>query len=504
MKTRPLRMGLARLAVLAGIALGAPVPDAAAQDGRNLPLPVLSGGVPVQRIVYRRSGGHQEGGTAGACDPVVSTRTNASFEGGQYIAQGGFAETEVAAASFTLPASAFPVRIDMAEMIFATSGTSVQTTTQWSVMFWQGRPNTGTLVFSASSDGDLLPHLVMPPGTNGTNVQFMIDPGDPDQVYVADDGSHTISFGYRIDRHNAQTSNPCLVAPPSNANAFPTTDVGGLQYPSDNWLKMVNCGASGCGAGWLSFAQIPSICRPSGDWVMRLTWTPLGSCQTAATGACCVGGNCSQKTLAECQAAGGTYRGDGVACTATLCDTGAPVACCFPTTGGCLNLASSQCVAAGGVPGPAGSTCAAYNCNPQGACCLPDGTCQGPMSPSACAALGGTYKGDNSTCATVTCPPPLGAACFANGFCLQLTQADAITAGAAWKGPGTTCADGNGNGTADACERIGDLNGDGKVNGADLGIMLGEFGTASSRSDLDRNGTVNGADLGILLGNWAP
>ena len=29
-------------------------------------------------------------------------------------------------------------------------------------------------------------------------------------------------------------------------------------------------------------------------------------------------------------------------------------------------------------------------------------------------------------------------------------------------GPGTTCADTNGNGKADACERIGDLNGDGK------------------------------------------
>ena len=152
----------------------------------------------------------------------------------------------------------------------------------------------------------------------------------------------------------------------------------------------------------------------------------------------------------------------------------------------------------------AGSTCSSYNCNPQGACCMPDGTCQGPMSPSACAAAGGTYKGDNTTCATVTCPPPVGAACFANGFCLLLTQADAATAGAVWKGPGTTCADGSGNGTADACERAGDLNGDGKVNGADIGIMLGEFGTNAARSDLDRNGIVNGADLGILLGNWAP
>lgn len=504
MKTRPRTSMLARAAAAAAVAAGALAGTVLAQEGvRNQPLPVISGGIATQRVVWR-SGRTAEGGTAGTCDPVVSTRTNASFDGGQYIAQGGFAETEIAAVSFTLPASAFPVRVDLAEMIFATSGTIVQTTTHWSVLFWEGKPNTGTLAFTASSDGTILPHLVMPPGTNGTNIQFMVDPSDPDQIYLNDNGTHTISFGYRIDRHNAQTSNPCLTAPPSNMNAFPTTDVGGLQYASDNWLYMVNCGAGGCGAGWLSFAQIPSICRPSGDWVMRLTWTPLGSCQNAPTGACCVSGNCSQKTLAECQAAGGTYKGDGVACTTSLCDTGAPVACCFPTTGGCLNLPSAQCVSAGGVPGPAGSTCATYNCNPQGACCMPDGTCQGPMSPSACAAAGGTYKGDNSTCATVTCPPPMGAACFANGYCLLLTQADAATAGAVWKGPGTTCADANGNGKADACERPGDLNGDGKVNGADIGIMLGEFGSNAVRSDLDRNGIVNGADLGILLGNWAP
>jgi hypothetical protein len=504
MKTTPHRPARPRTALLVAALCAALAPLAPADDlGRTLPLPVMSGGLTTQRVVYRRSGGTQEGGTAATCDPIVSTRTNASFTGGQYIAQGGFAETEIAAASFVLPSTAFPVRVDLAEMIFATSGTVVQTTTQWSVMFWSGRPNTGVLEFTASSDGTTLPHLVIAPGTNGTNVQFQVDPADPDQIYLYDDGSHTISFGYRIDKHNAQTQNPCLTAPPSNMNAFPCTDVGGLQYPNDNWLYQVNCGALGCGAGWSTFAQIPSICRPSGDWVMRLTWTALGTCPTAVVGGCCQGGSCSQLTLQQCQAVSGTYQGDGVACTATLCDTGAPVACCFPATGGCLNLPATQCASAGGVPGPVGSTCASYNCNPKGACCLPDGTCQGPLSPSECAALGGTYKGDNTTCANVTCPPPVGAACFANGYCLQLTQADALTAGATWKGPGTACVDGNGNGTADACEKIGDLNGDGKVNGADLGILLGQWGQAGT-ADFDHNGVVNGADLGTLLGHWAP
>jgi hypothetical protein len=42
------------------------------------------------------------------------------------------------------------------------------------------------------------------------------------------------------------------------------------------------------------------------------------------------------------------------------------------------------------------------------------------------------------------------------------------------------------------------------VNGDDLGIMLGAWGTANPVADLDGNGAVNGDDLGILLGAWGP
>jgi hypothetical protein len=48
-----------------------------------------------------------------------------------------------------------------------------------------------------------------------------------------------------------------------------------------------------------------------------------------------------------------------------------------------------------------------------------------------------------------------------------------------------------------------DLDADGQVNGADLGILLGEWGACSGcGADLDGNGTVDGADLGIMLGEW--
>jgi hypothetical protein len=54
------------------------------------------------------------------------------------------------------------------------------------------------------------------------------------------------------------------------------------------------------------------------------------------------------------------------------------------------------------------------------------------------------------------------------------------------------------------CSCTGDLTGDGLVDGADLGRLLGSWGTGSGVADLDNNGNVDGADLGILLGAWGP
>lgn len=46
-----------------------------------------------------------------------------------------------------------------------------------------------------------------------------------------------------------------------------------------------------------------------------------------------------------------------------------------------------------------------------------------------------------------------------------------------------------------------DLNGDGSVDGADLGLMLGTWNQPGI-GDIDGSGTVDGADLGLLLGSW--
>ncbi|MFO0829604.1 MAG: hypothetical protein U0572_15805 [Phycisphaerales bacterium] len=50
---------------------------------------------------------------------------------------------------------------------------------------------------------------------------------------------------------------------------------------------------------------------------------------------------------------------------------------------------------------------------------------------------------------------------------------------------------------------VGDLDGSGAVDAADLAVLLGSWGTAGA-ADLDASGTVDAADLGVLLGNWGP
>jgi hypothetical protein len=48
-----------------------------------------------------------------------------------------------------------------------------------------------------------------------------------------------------------------------------------------------------------------------------------------------------------------------------------------------------------------------------------------------------------------------------------------------------------------------DLDGNRIVNGADLGIVLGNWGN-SGAGDINGDGVVNGADLGAILGAYGP
>jgi hypothetical protein len=47
-----------------------------------------------------------------------------------------------------------------------------------------------------------------------------------------------------------------------------------------------------------------------------------------------------------------------------------------------------------------------------------------------------------------------------------------------------------------------DLSGDARVDGIDLGILLGAWGPGTGPTDFNRDGATDGTDLGDLLGNW--
>ena len=454
------------------------------------------------RILLDETGNYPVDGGGGdlrgpGCPPVTSTHTDASFGGGSYVVQAGFAQSEIAAASYSIPAISFPAKFEMAEAIFATSGATQQTTTQWSIIVYDGNPSTGPIVYEESSLEGILPPIILGPGTNGVNVQVVVDPGDPEQVFFTNpQGTNVVSVGFRVDMHHAQGGNPCISGPPTCCNAFPVTDTSGLSQASRNWLRGVNCGTFGCppNGGWTTFQSLATLCRPTGDWVMRMTWSPVNC--APASGACCLpNGTCDIRSEAQCAQAGGTYRGNGTDCATANCPP--PLgACCFGTS--CLNLSEADCANAAGTWLGAGVACSQGNTCPTGACCLPDGSCE-IRSEASCVASGGIFRGVGAVCGTANCPQPSGACCLANGSCLLLTAADcAIIPGSAWAGGGTTCATG--------CTCPADWNEDTLVNSGDISAFLTSWLASVQVPDLvadfNGDGVTNSGDISSFLTEW--
>ncbi len=436
--------------------------------------------------------GNTQGGYRGTCPPINVSRTDSTWGPGQYILQAGFEEGEILAASYDVDPSEFPIRLDLAEVLFGTSSATVQTTTHWSVLVWDGTPSDGALVASYSSDGLILPHLVMPPGTSGTIIQVSIDPDDPDQIYIYNDsGTNTFSVGFRVDQLNSPGT-PCLLPPAEQQNAFPVTDTSGLDWPSDNWISMVDGLFCACGTGWSTFQQLPGACTPSGDWVLRATYTPV-ECSNDP-GACCIDADCYEFTASECDSWGGEFQGSGTSCGSSTCGDGVG-ACCIEDTGSCVDFDLETCQVVGGIHHGEGSNCEDVICFPEGACCLPDGSCIGPVSPEDCVATGGAFQGDSTDCGSVSCPLPVGGCCGGD-WCLDLTEVDCEAVAGQWSGVETLC-------DADPCSECpADVNGDGEVNVNDLLAIIAEWGASGGSSDVDGNGTVDVSDLLAVIAAW--
>ena len=56
--------------------------------------------------------------------------------------------------------------------------------------------------------------------------------------------------------------------------------------------------------------------------------------------------------------------------------------------------------------------------------------------------------------------------------------------------------------SADSCPA--DLDGNDLVDSADLGLVIGGWGTSGSVADIDGDGVVNATDLGLVIGAWGP
>lgn len=366
------------------------------------------------------------------------SHTDASFEGGEYLLQQGFAEGEMFAATYQVPANHFPITFRQLNFILAQSA-NVSTLTHYTVFIWYGDPGGATNsveIARFNSTEDLIP-VQMDPGVNGTNVQVVVDAGDTDQIVIDDTlGLGRFSVGVRIDQHNNPWAEPCL--PQSvhlQSNAFPVVDTSGLSSLNGNWLYGVECIVQICPVGWSSFGQLTQgVCRPSGDWVIKANYECAFE---LSVGACCQpDGMCLDDIVnTVCQQFGpdATFY-EGQSCDMVDCPD--PVGGCC-ALGTCLTSQTEQeCLAFEGTFLGGGSNCAGSPCA-AGACCSPDGTCE-EVTESECVASGGTFQGANVTCGDADCPQPTGACCFGD-ICVddQLQQNCEVSGN--WQGAFSLC-----------------------------------------------------------------
>lgn len=489
-----------------------------------------------------------EGGVRGtdfSCPPgsvTQVTHADADFEvtpAANMALQGGFAEGEIAAVSYTIPANQFPIQIDLIEVIVGrdTGISTPQVVTAWSILVYSGFPNSGQLVQQFNSDGSIIPHLELPQNS-ATVINALVDPSEAEQIVIDDNGSHTFSIGFRIDSHFVP-GNPCLSEPPADRNTFPSTDngpLGGtLAEPTQNWINAVSGTLCLCGSGWFSFETFPSFCTPGGDWNIRASYCTASG---AITGACCLpDGNCVDDLgTSTCAALSGVFQGNGSTCAGSSCSV-LLGACCDPVNGVCGNgVLEADCLSGGGTFQGEGTDCTNDPCpEPTGACCLGGGNClsatesvcvgggfqfagNGSQCPVACDlgaccnpvdgtcseliefdcdSNGGNFLGQGTSCMPNQCPQPTGACC--NVGPSQTCFPDQTLAACAgigdWAGPGTTC-------PCAGCTTPGDLDGDGDIDLIDLAEFTACFGLSTPPgcecADMDESGAVDLLDWAAI------
>ena len=138
------------------------------------------------------------------------------------------------------------------------------------------------------------------------------------------------------------------------------------------------------------------------------------------------------------------------------------------------------------------------------ACCLLDGTCT-VLAPDDCHQRGGVAQGQGTTCADVECAGP-EACCFEDGQCILIPPDQCRQQNGEPLGSGLVCqGDCNGNGIDDACETVGDLDGDGDVDLSDWRVLkrcltgpADPVGPDCNSADLECDGRIDSRDVRLF------
>jgi hypothetical protein len=174
----------------------------------------------------------------------------------------------------------------------------------------------------------------------------------------------------------------------------------------------------------------------------------IDPCFEALPGACCKPDNTCVDVAnrTACDQLGGQFAAPGALCGVDVTECPMPKGrCCIPPDG-CAYLNFWKCFSdeVGGVSWIEGENCDLPNeCfEPEGACCLFDGSCA-DVTDSECSALGGEYTGDYSFCESTFCDVT-GACCIPlpgePDQCLPQTRTDCEgTEDAVYKGDGSHC-----------------------------------------------------------------
>lgn len=109
----------------------------------------------------------------------------------------------------------------------------------------------------------------------------------------------------------------------------------------------------------------------------------------------------------------------------------------------------------------------------------------------------------NNVCDRTADPTRLGGAVSSLGDGVAILEGSTICDNSRTQVIGGFVSNG-GNVIAESCGCLADVDGNGMVDGGDMGVLVAFWGTNDPHADVDDDGTVDGTDLQLILAAWGP